>query len=149
MRIFFDSNVLIAAVLESHANHGPSRELLDCAIRSELGPSISAHGLAETYSQLTSIPQLRVSPHFAVASMMRDAQRMKVVSLEARDYIKCLAESRELSLTGGRIYDLLHVTAAAKIRANLIATWNAKHFKGLCKEKGIDPQTPLQIIEHL
>lgn len=147
MRILFDSNVLISALIENHVNHRSSRQLLDRAIQLGLGPSISTHGLAETYAQLTSIPQLRVSPHVAVASMMRDIERMSIVSLDPQDYKHCLAESRRLSISGGRIYDLLHVVAASKVNADFIATWNAKHFIGICDGTGIAPQTPQSILE--
>ena len=146
MKVLIDSNVLVAALLESHEHHSFSRELLERAFRCEYEPSISNHGLAETYSQLTAHPRQRISPQTAITTMTYATDQMTVIELQTANYKEALGRADRLNVTGGGVYDLLHVEAASKAGADLIATWNVNHFKRLCANESFEPLTPEEIL---
>ena len=147
MRVLIDSNVFVAALIESHENHVPSRKLVTELIGGQNEACMSAHGLAETYSQLTSHPRYRISPEIAIATMTYASERMEIVSLDSSDYSSCLKRAQNLNVSGGGIYDLLHVEAAAKAGVSHIATYNLKHFERLCAQEVFEPLIPEDILE--
>ena len=56
MRVFFDTSVLVPALVDSHPNHERVFPWLSRVIKGEVVGVISTHNLAELYSILTTIP---------------------------------------------------------------------------------------------
>lgn len=126
--IFLDTSVLVAVAQVKHPHHAASRGLWE---RCEHGrAAASAHTLAELYSILSSVPApLRLSPRNAMTAVEVFLLRMTPVSLTAEEYIEVLGRTSGLGLSGGAIYDALHVACARKIHAERIYTWNVRHFQ--------------------
>jgi predicted nucleic acid-binding protein len=56
VRVYFDTNVLIAASVQEHPQHVQSFDLVKAVKEGALRGCISTHGLAEFYSVLTRAP---------------------------------------------------------------------------------------------
>ena len=56
MRIFFDTSVLVPALVDSHPNHERVFPWLSRVIKGDVVGVITTHSLAELYSILTTIP---------------------------------------------------------------------------------------------
>ena len=53
------------------------------------------------------------------------------ITLDLGDYDAVPAEAGECEIPGGAIYDALIARCALKIQADIIYTWNLKHFSRL------------------
>ena len=66
MKVFCDTNVLVAAFLRGHPHHNAARPVVE---RVEVGQddgSVAAHSLAEAYAVLTRLPgRSQVAPGMA------------------------------------------------------------------------------------
>jgi predicted nucleic acid-binding protein len=133
MKLFCDTSVLVTALLESSEHHSLAKAVLQRVIFKDDTGYCSLHSLAETVSVLARLPakpklppsrvfellQINVIPHF------------NFVPLEQRDYMEALRSFSETSFSGGRFYDLLHLTAAQKVSPDQILTFNVNEWKML------------------
>jgi predicted nucleic acid-binding protein len=126
--IFLDTSVLVAIAQVDHVHHVPSRELWNqCAAQQT---AVSAHTLAEFYSAVTSMPPgFRVQGRDAMLALETFLKRAVAISLAADEYVEALRSCAAVGLTGGAIYDALHVACARKVNAERIFTWNIRHFQ--------------------
>ncbi|MGA2205648.1 MAG: PIN domain-containing protein [Terracidiphilus sp.] len=126
--IFLDTSVLVAIAQVDHVHHVPSRELWNgCAAKET---AVSAHTLAEFYSSVTSMPPgIRLSGRDAMLALETFLRRIAPIALAASEYIETLKSCAAAGLTGGMIYDALHVACARKVNAERIYTWNVRHFQ--------------------
>lgn len=126
--IFLDTSVLIAVAQAQHNHHRASRELWNRCTRENT--AISAHTLAELYNTLTSMPPvLRLRPPDAVLAIETFLARLTVISLAGQEYLSALARLAQLGLSGGIVYDALHLACARKCGAQAIYTLNLRHFQ--------------------
>lgn len=58
-------------------------------------------------------------------------QRLTPISLDPSEYFDTIQKSADGGLTSGRIYDALLLSCAAKAKAQVIYTWNLKHFHSI------------------
>lgn len=149
MKVFVDSNVLIAALLEGHAQHSASKELLERAFRHDYEACTSLHALAETYSQMTKLPTLQVSPQVAISTMIYATDKVETVALGPNEYASSLSRAARLGVSGGGIFDLLHFEAALKAGADVIVTRNLKHFEQACLGENCKAMTPEDLLKGL
>ncbi len=92
LKVFFDTTVLVAAVLEDHEHYARSFPLLSAAERSSA--SCAAHNLAEVYVTLTRYPgKDRLSAEQTVVSLETIEKRLTVVSLNAVEYFAAIRRS--------------------------------------------------------
>jgi len=56
-------------------------------------------------------------------------RRIAPIALTANEYIEALKSCATTGLTGGTIYDALHVACARKANAEWIYTWNVRHLR--------------------
>ncbi len=126
--IFLDTSVLVAIVQVDHVHHVPSRELWNqCATNQT---AVSAHTLAELYSAVTSMPPgIRVPGRDAMLALETFLKRISPIALTSDEYVDTLRSCAAMELTGGAIYDALHVACARKVNAERIFTWNIRHFQ--------------------
>jgi len=68
--------------------------------------------------------------------------RLTLVSLGEQEYFETIQRSSELGLTSGRIYDALLLRSAANCEAEVIYTWNLKHFRSIAPELSSIIRTP-------
>ncbi|HML54683.1 MAG TPA: PIN domain-containing protein [Solidesulfovibrio magneticus] len=143
MKVFFDTSVLVAAMVKSHPMHQRAFPWYLKSRRGEIEMAVAAHGLAETYACLTTYPSRpRISPVAAMALLRESIVRTStVVSLDGRDYLEALDMVSDKGRGGGSVYDALHVIAAEKNGADLVLSFNRKHFEPLLRpgQRFIEP----------
>ena len=124
---FFDASVLIPVFYPEHPHHSASLQRLT-GFDSSTG-YCSAHGLVEVYSTLTRMPgKAGASSDEAIAFVQRIRNRLSIVTLDAAEYENTLLEASALGIRGGTVYDAIHAACALKCGADVIYTWNVRHY---------------------
>ena len=133
MRVFLDTSVLVAAVLEDHPAHARSFARLERVQNGADKGVVSAHSVAEVYATLTKLPvQFRHSPEQALLVVEEDILKyFELIALEAPDYAVLVREAAMARIQGGTIYDAVLLKAAAKARVDRVYTLNLKHFQAV------------------
>jgi len=136
MNIFCDTSVLVAATLESHAEHEVAKEVLNRVIRGDDVGHCSAHNLAETFSVLTRMPTVpKLQPRDVLGILEKNIfPHFVLLALQPADYLEAIRSLATTQLAGGRIYDLLHLRAAARVSLDRIYTLNANEWVILAPE---------------
>ena len=130
MKEFFDSSVFVSAFWNGHASHAASLKLLSRATRKK--SFCALHSLAEVYATMTALPVREViPPEQALLFIEAIRERCTLVALDESDYARVLQQVAEKGFTSGRINDALLLRCAAKVKADLIYTWNLKHFRAI------------------
>jgi predicted nucleic acid-binding protein len=99
----FDSSVLVAGLVESHPMHAAAFARLERVHAGKLRGLVAAHGLAETFAVLTTLPHRpRITPA-AARDVLRVSvlSRFRIVSLAARDYQAVIDAVAGAGLSGG------------------------------------------------
>ena len=130
MKGFFDTSVLVPVFYGDHVHH---RVSLDLFIQFDKSMGCcGAHSLAEVYSTLTRMPgKHRISGEQAMLFVNSICERLSIIALGADEYAEALQASAALGIIGGGIYDAMLAHCASKAKADVIYTWNARHY-GLC-----------------
>jgi predicted nucleic acid-binding protein len=130
MTAFLDTSVLIPVFSGNHIHHQPSIRLF-LQLNKSTG-CCGAHSLIELYSTLTRMPgKRRISVVQAMAAIGKIRERLSLVALDVDEYAHALAASAALGIVGGTIYDAVLAHCAIKAQAEIIYTWNTRHF-ALC-----------------
>jgi len=138
---FFDTSVLVAAILEEHEHH--ERSFSAFATATPSSACCAAHNLAEVYATLTRYPgKQRLSPDQALLAIEVFENRLAIVALEPREYLAALRKFAIHGITGGTIYDGLIAACAMKARASVLYTWNTGHFMTLGDDVARRVRTP-------
>ena len=141
MRIFFDTSVLVAAVLEDHEHYERSFTVFSAAKRSSA--FCAAHNLAEVYATLTRYPgKDRLTAEQALISLEKIEERLTITALEASEYVAAIRKCAFRGIVGGTLYDDLIASSALKARAEVLYTWNTAHFRMLGEEVASIVRTP-------
>jgi predicted nucleic acid-binding protein len=129
---FFDTTVLVAAMLEDERHHEACAHALEEANEG----FASVHSLAECYATLTGGRLgVQLSPTDAASLVRHNVHdRLSLVGLTAREYLKLLGGAGPAGARGGAIYDFLLLTCARKARAERIYTLNHRHFSALAPD---------------
>jgi predicted nucleic acid-binding protein len=124
---FFDTTVLVAALLPEHEHHARSFPLFASGARKQAG--CAAHSLAEVYSTLTRYPgKERMSAEAASLMLQGIEQRLTLVWLDGNEYSAAIRRMARLEIVGGAVYDGLVAACALKAGAVRLYTWNVRHF---------------------
>jgi predicted nucleic acid-binding protein len=133
VKVYLDTNVLVAASVQEHQHHVQAFDLVRAVKERALQGCISTHGLAEFYSVLTRAPFTpRVHP--AEAGRFLDDNvlpHFTLVALSADDYKVVLRSCAAAGLIGGLVFDALHLHSAQKAGCDRIYTFNVKDFRNL------------------
>jgi predicted nucleic acid-binding protein len=141
VKIFFDTSVLIAAVLVQHVHHQPSSAAYLKADKKNA--SCAAHTLAEVYASLTRLPgPQRMGGDQALLFLEDIRRRLTIITLDEEDYCSAIASSVAEGVVGGTIYDALLAKCALKANAMTIYTWDLDHFRLLGPEVARRVQSP-------
>jgi predicted nucleic acid-binding protein len=141
VRHFFDTTVLVAAVLEEHRDHFASFRALSSATRTN--SFCAAHSVAEMFATLTRIPgKQRLSAEQSLLAIGAVEDRLTAVSLDATEYFAAVRKFAAIGVIGGTIYDGLIGACALKSKADVIYTWNVAHFLLLGSEVAQKVRTP-------
>ena len=130
MKTFFDTSVLVPVFYGGHVHHQASLSLFIQFDRST--GCCGAHSLAEVYSTLTRMPgKHRISGEQAMLFIGSIRERLAIVALSGDEYADALQASAALGIVGGGIYDALLAHCAVKAQAEVIYSWNVRHY-GQC-----------------
>ena len=137
MRVFFDTSVLVPALVDQLSNHHSSFAVYYSYTSGENIGYCSAHSLAETYSVLTALPLPKKINSIEARMLIEESilQRLQVVELDKTAYQHALESVSSKGLTNGIIYDALHVEAAQKAACSRIYTYNIDHFEALSPQE--------------
>ena len=127
MREFFDTSVLVAAFWKGHPAHSDSLRLVSTATRER--SYCGLHSLAEVYASMTALPvKETILPAQALFFVDEVQDRFTLVALDREEYCRTISDAAKRGFTSGRIYDCLLLGCAVKVDADVIYTWNLKHF---------------------
>jgi len=131
MRVFLDTNVLVAAVVKQHVFHERSFAVLDRVHAGKDEGFVSAHSLAEVYSVLTNLPTpYRHTPEQGLLSIEENVfKHFKTIALLGNEYATLIRDAVGYRIQGGEIYDALLLKAASKAAVDRVFTLNLKHFR--------------------
>ncbi|HVO56905.1 MAG TPA: PIN domain-containing protein [Dongiaceae bacterium] len=133
MKSFFDTSVLIAVFLGDHVHHDASLRIFAAATKNDA--ACSTHTLAEVFAVLSALPlKPPISAEQAGLFVGEVYQRLTPVSLDADECFQTVQEAAERGVAGGRIYDALLLQSARKCGAEMIYTWNLKHFQAIAPD---------------
>lgn len=133
MKSFFDTTVLVAALLPDHPHHARSFPLFASATRKQA--ACAAHSLAEAYSTFTRYPgKERMSAEAASLVLQGIEHRLTLVWLDGDEYSAAIRRMAKLGIVGGAVYDGLIGACAIKAGAEHLYTWNAGDFDRLGAE---------------
>ncbi|HZM05786.1 MAG TPA: PIN domain-containing protein [Candidatus Saccharimonadales bacterium] len=133
MKVFLDTSVLLAALLQKHVAHERAFALLERIQGGEDDGYISAHSVAEVYANLTKLPPpFRHSPEQALLNVEENILKyFEISSLSGSDYKTLIREAALAGIQGGTIYDAILLKSADKVAVERIYTLNLKHFQAI------------------
>jgi len=132
MKVLFDTNIMVAAMLETHPNHAVSLSWVQKVRSRVISGYISTHSMAEIYSVLTGLPLPKpISAQQAGNAIANNFQNFQTIDLDSNDYLRIIEKVSELQITGGGIYDAIIAEAALKAQVDILLTFNPKHFTRL------------------
>jgi predicted nucleic acid-binding protein len=133
VKYFFDSSVLVPALLSEHEHHAPSFSLFAAATPKRA--SCAAHSLAEVYATLTRYPgRERLNAEQAALLVEQIERRFELIWLDGQEYWSAIKGMAAKGIVGATVYDGLIAACAVKSRALRLYTWNARHFDLLGEE---------------
>jgi len=141
MKAFFDTSVLVPVFYGDHVHHAES---LARFIQFDTASGCcGSHSLAEVYSTLTRMPgKHRISPEQAMLFVGNIRERLSLISLSGEEYSDALGSAAALGIVGGNIYDALLAHCSLKAEAEIIYTWNSRHYARLGDEVSRRLRTP-------
>ena len=133
MKVFFDTSVLVSAVVDQLPRHATAHAALVQFTSADHIACCTTHVLAETYATLTALPlPRRITADAALRLIEANfASRLTVLPLNTSDYTHSLQRVAQLGLTSGIIYDALHLHAAETSGCERLYTYNTAHFNRL------------------
>ena len=137
MKVFCDTNVLVAAFLRSHPHHNTARPVVQRVKAGQDQGFVAAHSLAETYAVLTRLPGgQQVAPATAWQLISENVvKNLTIVTLNSKEYAETLERAAADGVEGGRTYDALLLAGAVKSGAERVYTTNVRHFQSLADDK--------------
>jgi predicted nucleic acid-binding protein len=141
MREFFDTSVLVASFWRDHRDHDASLRRVAAANKKK--SACALHTLAEVYSTMTALPIKELLPPDQAFVFVEEVRnRLTIVSLNEAEYAETIQQTAERGLVSGRVYDALLLRCAAKVHAEVIYTWNVKHFRAIDPKQADKVRTP-------
>lgn len=141
MRTFFDTSALLPAFLENHEHHDASlKAFLKAGKKSSF---CGVHSLAEIYATSTRLPgKQRLSGEQALLFLQDVNERLTAVALTPEEYYQAIKTAAAGGVVGGTIYDALLAHCALKAEADVMYTWNVRHFQQFGPEIAKRLRTP-------
>ncbi len=126
-----DTSCMVAAVCSWHEHHDAAAAELNRRLERGERLMVAAPALIEAYSVLTRLPpphRLSAADAWALveANFVAEAD---VVALEADAYVSVLQHAVTQEVAGGRVYDAVIGECARQARADVLLTFNRRHFE--------------------
>ena len=136
-----DTSCIIAALVAWHEHHVAAAREISSRLDGGERLIVAAPVLVETYSVLTRFPAPhRLSPRDALALLDANLFGHSLVALDAASYRALVSNAPAQSIAGGRTYDAVIARCAVRFGADVILTFNERHFRGLVE--GVEIVTP-------
>ncbi|HXP62413.1 MAG TPA: PIN domain-containing protein [Dongiaceae bacterium] len=138
MKVFLDTNVLVAACVADHEHHSRALPVVQAVHDGEAEGFVSGHSLLEMHAILTRWPRVpRITAIEASALIAENiAEHFSVVALSGKEYRELAVKLGQNGVIGGKCYDALHLACAGKSGADRIYTFNVQHFTELAGPLG-------------
>lgn len=141
MKEFFDTSVLVASFWSGHRDHEASLKRLAAANKQK--SACALHPLAEVYATMTALPvKDAIPPDQALLFVQEVRDRLTIIALNEAEYRETIQQAAERGFASGRIYDALLLRCAAKTKAEVIYTWNVRHFRAIDPRQADKVRTP-------
>jgi predicted nucleic acid-binding protein len=141
IRYLPDTSCLVAAVCSWHEHHEPTAADLALRAKRRERPITAAPALLEAYAVLTRLPPpYRLKPSDALAVLEGSWGEAKVVAVPASETWNLLRTLPERGVAGGASYDAMILACARRAKADVILTWNRRHFERFAED--IDIASP-------
>jgi predicted nucleic acid-binding protein len=133
MKVFCDTNVLIAACITNHPHYAAARPVVEKVKAGTDEGFIASHSIAETYAVFTRLPGAAQVPPAVAWQLISEniVSCFTAISLSKKEYQECVEEASRQNVKGGMICDALLLSAAIKSGASRIYTFNVAHFHSL------------------
>ena len=142
MRWFFDSSVLVPALLPDHVHH--VRSFAAFVAASPRNAACAAHSLAEVYATLTRYPgKQRLSAEAAALLVQEIEYRLALVWLDSGEYRAAIRRIATLGIVGGAVYDGLVAACALKAEPSESSEAPATALKTT-----LDPAKDTWVVDH-
>jgi predicted nucleic acid-binding protein len=141
VKFFYDTSVLLPSFFVDHERHEASLSVFLKADKTQ--GCCAAHTLAELYATATRLPgKLRLSGDQVLLFLENIYDRLAIVTLSDEEYRTAMKDAAAAGIAGGTIYDALLLACAVKAGAEVIYTWNVKHFQQFAPEIAKRVRTP-------
>ena len=137
MKVFLDTNILIAASIRQHPQFDAADRVIQrCADKEDEGV-IHSYSLLEFHSAITQLPKGLAVPPGQVGILLKEGLLpfLRCVNLTANQVLQVQKRAGELGLMGGVIYDLYHLAVAEKESVEKLLTFNVLHFQQLASRE--------------
>jgi predicted nucleic acid-binding protein len=137
MKVFLDTNVLIAACVQDHEHHSRAVPILEQVHEKKVTGFLSAHSLLEMLAVLTRLPRSpRITPQEAGSAIeVNFLSHFLPVALTGKEYGEFVIQSARAGIAGGQAYDALILRCAEKCGAERIYTFDVRHFQQLASKE--------------
>jgi predicted nucleic acid-binding protein len=131
MRIFLDTSVLVASLVSTHPHHQAAMAVVRRVLSAKDEGTVAAHGVAETYAVLTTLPvSPRIGPEVARRLITDNVvAHFQTIALTSREHERLIDGLAENGIAGGTTYDALQAACAEKAGASRLYTFNVGHFR--------------------
>ena len=151
VRIFLDTSVLLAGLVDFGPQSGPAQSLLHAVAEKQVLEAGTAwHCCLEFFSVSTRLPaEFRLTA--GEAAQLVEAEifgRLSVHDLPATDRLPMLKAAARDGTTGGRLYDAHIAEIARAAGAAVVVTDNRRHFMAALRH-GIRVETPAEFLAAL
>ena len=140
-RFLPDTSCLVAAVCSWHEHHAAT--CADLARRWKRGEelALAAPAVIEAFAVLTRLPPPhRLKARDALAVLEGSFGTAEVVAMTGGETWPFLRALPDAGIAGGSTYDALLAACARKARADVILTWNRRHFERVAE--GVEIASP-------
>jgi len=149
--VFFDTSVLLPALVALGPDDSPAMRLFDVVASGELRrPRTAWHCVLEFLSVSTRLPvPVRLTPENALFLVREEIlPRFDVEQLPPVDFGRFLQTAGAERIAGGRIYDLHIAEVARACGSQIVVTDNRRHFVSLLRF-GIRVVTAAELLDEL
>ena len=136
MKIFLDTNVLVAASIRQHPHFLRADAILRHCESGDFVGVVHSHSLLEFHSAVTQLPKGLAVPPAQVEKLLAQGilPFVRQIALTASQVRSVQVRAGQAGLIGGIIYDLQHLTVALREKVDRLYTFNVAHFRHLAPE---------------
>jgi predicted nucleic acid-binding protein len=137
MKVFLDTNVLVAASIRQHPHFSRANDVMGRCVDGSDEGIIHVHSLLEFHSAVTQLPGGLAVPPSAVDRLLNRGilPHLRCVRLSVNQVRAVLKRAGDLGLVGGIVYDLYHLAAGEQAGADRFYTFNTAHFRRIADQE--------------